>query len=190
MSNEPWKPSDDLAYSVDQWREIDRFPGFRFTHDGFIWSCWTLGCQPRIGSSWKRIKACDSGNGYLRVVLRDIENRRRSLWAHRLIAEAFLGSPPHGQEVRHFPDHNRTNNCVANLRYGTRADNCADCKLHGRNTQGDRHPLAKLSTHDVLRIRTLHNEDGTSVRDLAEMFGISRSQVYRLVSRQSWSDVR
>lgn len=51
--------------------------------------------------------------GYLKVALgRTCPNA----YLHQLVAEAFLGPPPPGQDVDHI-DHNRFNNELANLRY-------------------------------------------------------------------------
>lgn len=71
--------------------------------------------------------------GYAAVDLwRDGRPRRRRV--HVLVAAAFLGAPPVGEEVRHL-DGDRMNPRLANLAYGTRAENVADCLNHGTNHQ-------------------------------------------------------
>lgn len=50
---------------------------------------------------------------------------------HRLVARAFLGPCPPGQEVCHW-DGDPANNRIDNLRYDTRASNSTDTVRHGR----------------------------------------------------------
>lgn len=67
-----------------------------------------------------------ASSGYYTVAL----GRGNSRTVHSLVAEAFLGPKPDGHEVLHI-DGSRTNNCVANLRYGTRSENMLDAVKHG-----------------------------------------------------------
>lgn len=56
---------------------------------------------------------------------------------HSLVAEAFLGPRPEGQEVRHL-DGNGMNNDVSNLVYGTRQQNQRDRVEHGTHYLSNR----------------------------------------------------
>ena len=49
---------------------------------------------------------------------------------HRVVAAAFLGPCPDGQEVRHL-DGDCSNPAAANLAYGTRGENQLDKRRHG-----------------------------------------------------------
>lgn len=69
--------------------------------------------------------------GHRQVVLSD-GTSTRTFGVHRLVLAAFVGPCPEGQEVRHYPDHDPTNNHLSNLRYGTRAQNIQDMKQMGR----------------------------------------------------------
>lgn len=69
-------------------------------------------------------------DGYLRTPLSVQGVHTAPLLVHRLIAEAFLGPCPEGQEVRHL-DGNPANNVLTNLTYGTHAENSADMLRHG-----------------------------------------------------------
>jgi NUMOD4 motif/HNH endonuclease len=70
-----------------------------------------------------------NSDGYLTVVLCK-DARRLTVAVHRLVALAFLGPRPPGQEVRHL-DGTRTNNALPNLSYGTRSQNQIDSVQHG-----------------------------------------------------------
>jgi hypothetical protein len=89
-------------------------------------------------------------NGYMTVVL----GRGYKFYVHRLVALAFIGPCPEGQEVRHH-DGDRSHNAAANLLYGTRSDNMQDAVHHGtvRNQNMDKpacdsgHPYTAESTY-------------------------------------------
>lgn len=53
---------------------------------------------------------------------------------------------------------------------------------HGTSMRGEKHPLAKLSECDVLKIRSA---SGT-YREIGDKFGISREAVGRIKSRKNW----
>ena len=74
-------------------------------------------------------------NGYPTVKPR-VNGRYKSRRVHRLVAEAFLGECPEGQEVRHL-DGNPANNVLPNLCYGTRSENNLDAVGHGTHVMAN-----------------------------------------------------
>lgn len=85
--------------------------------------------------------------GYLQVGLfRD--GVRRQVYVHRLVLSAFIGEPPPGHEVCHGPG-GPADNRLANLRWGTHAENQQDIVRAGthyllRRTHCPRgHPLSE-----------------------------------------------
>jgi hypothetical protein len=91
------------------------------------------------------LKAAPATGGYLQVTLTR-HGVRASCRVHVLIASAFIGPRPDGQEVRHL-DGNRRNNDLRNLRYGTQSRNTLDSVAHGTHNQARKthcvkgHPL-------------------------------------------------
>lgn len=71
--------------------------------------------------------------GYRRVTLK-VDGKRKTAYVHRLVAEAFLGPCPEGQQVRHW-DGNPDNNRIDNLLYGTPSQNVLDTVRYGNHTQ-------------------------------------------------------
>lgn len=71
----------------------------------------------------------DRDRGYLRacLVIDGVIARPR---IHQLVALAFIGPQPDGEEVRHI-DGVRDHNIPSNLIYGTSAENRADTLIHG-----------------------------------------------------------
>lgn len=104
----------------EEWRPIAGFPGYEVSNYGRVMSY--RGRVPLLRSLAKR-------EGYPALALyADGKPRMRNV--HQLVAVAFLGPPPPGQEVRHL-DGDRANSRLENLRYGTRSENQKDAVQHG-----------------------------------------------------------
>ena len=128
-----------------------------------------------------------SKSGYSQVQLFCARKRGKSAYVQRLVADAFVPNPDNFPEVNHI-DENKSNNNSVNLEwcdryynthYGTRNDKIRD---YMRKTR------AKISTKEVEKIKLL--SDNKSVREIAQMFGISYSQVRRILSGANWRDVK
>jgi len=116
------------------------------------------------------------------------EDKKVRVWTiHRMVAEAFIGQRPPGNDVRHL-DGNPLNNNVENLSYGTRAENMADAVRHGVMQHGSQRHNAKLMDLDVVHIRQLV-WSGLPRKDVATMYGIGRTQVLRIILRDQWKHV-
>ena len=105
---------------------------------------------------------------HLSVVLGHGENGRA---VHVLVALAFLGPRPDGQDVRHL-DGNPKNNRLDNLAYGTRAENIYDVTRIGKAWR-------KLTADDVndIRSRIAHGEKGS---EIARLYGVSQGTIYAI----------
>lgn len=75
----------------------------------------------------------------------------------------------------------------AHLFLGTAADNAADrdAKSRGARLFGENNPRARITSQDVQRMRQLRAE-GALLRELADLFGVDRRQVGRIVRRERW----
>lgn len=103
----------------------------------------------------------------------------------RLIAEAFLGPCPAGQQVRHLNGDHSDNRAV-NLAYGTPKQNAADKESHGTVARGERINTARLDTASVRRIRTT---TGAAASDLAQQHGVTPSTIRRVLRGETWRHV-
>ena len=99
---------------------------------------------------------------HLSVVLGHGENGAS---VHRLVASAFLGPCPSGQEVRHL-DGNPKNNIVTNLAYGTRTENICDVMRIGKAWRA-------LTIEDVRDIRQRISQGEKGV-DIARRYKVSQ----------------
>lgn len=96
--------------------------------------------------------------GYPAVVLS--RNRKvKGFLVHQLIAAAFLGPRPEGQEVRHW-DGNPQNNNISNLLYGTPIENAQDKFRHGT---GPRREFCKRG-HDLSVTRFFRRSGSSDCR--------------------------
>lgn len=111
----------------------------------------------------------------------------RMMLAHRAAWEIANGPIPKGLCVLHKCD---TPLCVnpAHLFLGTIADNNADMLGKGRASggglKGEDHGGSKLTSAQVLEIRATV---GVSQRKLCSKYGIGRSHIHRIISRECWS---
>lgn len=151
-----------------EYRDIAGFPGYRVGNDGSVWSCRTKHGKP--STSWRRRAARDSGLGYLQVVL-SLNGVAYSRYVHRLVLEAFVGPCPEGMQCCHGPDFTRSNNCLSNLRWGTREENDAERRC------------VKLSAEDVEQMAALRR-DGMTLRAIGEKYGVRRPTVAKRLARR------
>lgn len=137
MHDETWRPVPrwESYYEVSDLGQVRSLPRNK-PH----WRGGTMRVAGRI------LKQATLATGYQRVTLQ-VENRREQRDVQTLVAEAFFGSRPRGEEVRH-KDGNRRNNRADNLEYGTSGQNRLDSVAHGthRNSRKEeckrRHLLA------------------------------------------------
>jgi hypothetical protein len=116
------------------------------------------------------------------------DGKSKNYLVHRLVAEAFIGSIPPGNEVHHI-DSNPENNTLPNLEFVTPKRNMRHAvartgKANWRGI-GEKHPMSKLSRVDVIEIRRLYLE-GMTQAALGKQFGVSESAIQRITKRKNW----
>jgi hypothetical protein len=108
-------------------KEIPGFPGYFVGNDGTVWTSKIKAGNfaGQIGSAIEMMKDRPDKYGYRVVGLR---NGRRQITrkVHQLVLSAFVGPMPDGMEGCHYPNSNRSNNNVDNLRWDTKAENAKD----------------------------------------------------------------
>jgi len=140
--------------------------------------------SPGKGATVGRLRKPRLLNGYIAYWLK-VGGVTTVRYAHRLVADAFLGPIPPGMQVNH-KDGNRANCDVANLEIVTNGENRAHSyRVLGvspnRGRVGEAHHNARLTWEQVCDIRKAHSE-GVGPKDLGLRYGISRTGIHRIVS--------
>lgn len=117
------------------------------------------------------------------VILTARDGTRRHAKVHTLVLTAFVGPRPVGLVCRHL-DGDPANNVLANLRWGTHKENCADRARHGTWA---RPTPRKLKMAQAAEIRALAAQ-GHTMTALADQFGISITGISKLVRGLSYND--
>lgn len=182
---------------MTEWRSVPDYDGwYEVSSEGEVRS-W-IGRRAYPGAERRRrktpyvLKQFTSPTGYLHLRLYLPNGQAGNRNTHELVLLAFVGPPNFvGAEVRHLnglPGDNR----IQNLRWGTKKENEQDKYFHGtRNRPEKREPRWTQLTEDTVReIRRLHNQGGITQRDLAKKFGVTPSNLCRIVNRKSWKNVR
>ena len=127
----------------------------------------------RNGTHYKILKPHQTEKGYVRVCCR-INGKQRNQRVHRLVAAAFIGPCPTGEEINH-KDGKKTNNDISNLQYVTPIENRRHAVRNGLYQ-----PKLKYSQVVVDRIRSLR-EDGHTFASIATAVGVSHSYCWNVV---------
>lgn len=115
----------------EEWNDVPGYPGYQAS---------TLGQVRSFRRGAPRILRRGKGKSdYPTVTLFSEEGRPHCMAVHRVVLLTYRGPRPPGHEARHFPDRNKQNCRLANLSWGTRAQNDADKVFHGTVPRGDNH---------------------------------------------------
>lgn len=158
------------------------------THDEWVAGFWKRVARlgPRQCWPWKGT-VTTSGYGQLKRA-----GGKTNDYAHRVSVELKSGQRvPKGMVVMHMCDNPL---CVnpSHLRVATQRENVQDMLNKGRakppSVRGERHGSAKLSDDQTLELRAIwdmrHTDPRITQEALAKKYGISQSQVSRIVNRQ------
>jgi hypothetical protein len=129
---------------------------------------------------------------YLSVSL-SREGRTQTIRVHRLVAEAFLGSPA-GRQVNHKSGI-KADNRLVNLEWVTSSRNMHHAYATGLRTptppprlRGEQHPESKLTESAVRTIRASRGQ--VQQAELGRQFGVSQSHISEVQAGKCWRHVR
>lgn len=148
-----------------------------------------LSAPDPVSGCWRWSGTTRGGYGRLMIGSR-INQTRKSVSAHRLSYETFVGAVPAGMEVCHKCDNRR---CVnpQHLFVGSRQANIDDRENKGRGGQrhGEKNGNAKLTANDVEQIRSSFSPRRITRQMLAERFGVSESTIKDILIGRKWSTI-
>ena len=171
---------------MEVWKGVGGHVGlYQVSNRGRVKSFW----KDKNGQMLMPIKA---GNGYLVVNLcRD--GKRKTVYVHRLVIEAFLGNAPSPNHQVNHKNGDRTDNRVENLEWVTPSENnkhafrALDKKP--TNMKGEANGNARLNDRMVRQIRKFYASGNHTYAELAKMFGVCQATIGYIVRRETWKHV-
>lgn len=179
--------SESHSTAPVEYRPIAGFPGYRVGSDGSVWSSRERGRGAGKTKAWSPMKICYSCHGYATICMM-ADGKARSRRVARVVLEAFIGPCPTGMQACHFPDRNKRNNSISNLRWGTAQENADDRDVHQTTARGERAGTAKLTEEKVREIRRLFDA-GDNRAEIGRKFGITMRSVFFIGTRAQWKHV-
>ncbi len=163
--------------------EFLEVPGF---HGYAVSRCGLLVSNRR--GKWRRLLGYVSNLGYVVHVLYDGLGGKFPKLLHRLVLEAWSGSPPVAGMFALHGDGNSLNNCIENLRWGTQKENYADSVGHGTNSRGEKHGCSTMTVAIVREIRHLR-EGGMTYKAIGAMVGVTKDAARDVGAGETWAQV-
>jgi hypothetical protein len=173
---------------------VPDLPGEEWRPVGGYEDLYSVSSMGRVRSFWagrglgKRgglLRPAVGTTGHLTVALSHPDKSKRSWPVHQLVAYAFLGPCPPGQEVRHGPN-GKLDNRASELCYGTRKQNLADRDRDGTDLRGDHCTYAKLTAVIVAECKRRYAA-GETQTVLAREFGVSQTAICDAVNGRRWA---
>lgn len=167
---------------TEVWKQLNRFPAYAVSSLGRIKRI-KPGRSTKSGRILKQIFHAKIGYNMVNL---SIGGKITQIFVHQLIAEAFLGQCPPGQEVNH-KDTDKINNNQSNLEYVSRKQNTIHAAKHGLivGKKGEECNMSKLTKNDVTEIIFLIRKKLTQ-KQIANRFQVDPSTISRIKNGYNW----
>lgn len=120
-----------------------------------------------------------------------INYKRTTSRAHRMVYEEMFGEIPKGLVVRHKCDNKLCIN-PEHLELGTIADNAHDIDERGYRLKGEDIATSKLKESDVISIKKIFKQKKPNkqiVLNLAKKYGVGVSTIYDIYYGKTWKHI-
>jgi len=112
----------------------------------------------------------------------------KTLYVHRLVAEAFIPNPHSKAQVNHI-DGNKLNNNSDNLEWVNQSEN----ELHARNKGlkrrdcfGDKRYVLGKPKLNITTANEIRSMKSLSTNELAEKYNVSRHTIKKIINNERW----
>ena len=167
------------GYDEEVWTEIEGFERYLISNYGRVWSK----RGERVLKTW--ISNC----GYELVGL-TVNSKTTKVSIHRLVAKHFIPNHNNKEQVNHI-DGNKINNKAQNLEWSTQSENMRHANKNGltRDRKGNNSFYHKVNEDDVLKIRKMYATGNYLMREIAEMYGVTRHTIGKIIRRKNWKHI-
>lgn len=171
LHEEVWKgiPGYEARYQVSNFGRVKALPVRLFVRSNN-----TRLYRGKIKASTKM------RNGYMATWLK-VDNKKKIVYVHRLIAEAFIPNPDSKPQINHR-DGDKCNNKLSNLEWVTAEENAQHAQLTGlaNNPKGEDNGRAVLSKEEALKIKTLCQTHTTE--EIRLLLGLPKTKRYLIAN--------
>ncbi len=164
------------------WKDIPDYEGYQVSNKGNVKSL----SYNRTGKEGI-LKLCLCSMGYPIVSL-GINGKMKSKRVHRIVAETFISNPEGKPNINHI-NGIKTDNRMENLEWCTQKENVHHSEKNGlaKHARGEKAGRSKITKVDAMEIKYGHQ--GMKQKDIAEIYGISQSQVCRIRLGKLWGHI-
>lgn len=163
---------------MSRFREIEGYNGYIIYDDGRVYSSKTNKfLSYRVNKSgYRYVNLCNNG-------------KYKSVSIHRLVGKYFVDNLNDYKCLNHI-DCNKQNNLYSNLEWCTIKYNCEHASKNGllNIKKGEESNLSVLTKSEVCNIRRLYNTTNLSMNNIANLYGVSKSNIYQIVKNIIWHD--
>lgn len=166
---------------IELWKPIIGFEDrYEVSNHGNVRGFWYGGYKMK---SPKLKKPQRNKNGYYYVILQN-GKIMKSFLLHRLVLSTFDKPMDRNIDCCH-KNHNREDNRLCNLEWGTRKYNEFQKKLNGTTAMGEKNGKSKMTNEKVLQIRQLFSE-GKSTNSIAKQLNLKQQNVWCICTKKTW----
>ena len=171
------------------WKDIKEYEGYyQVNEEGKVKSVerWISNGSPNGMIKKEQIlKTQQNKNGYLQVTLCK-QGKKKCVYVHRLVAEAFLDNPNNLETVNH-KNGNKLDNNVSNLEFSSYQENnqhAYDTGLHNKN---ENHYKARLTIEQVKEIK--ENGKYDTYEAIGKKYGVSKATIRDILVGNTWKNI-
>ena len=179
----------------EQWRDIPNIDNYQVSNLGNVrrketkyWSTHRNGKKFLNRYLARDIKPWDNGKGYKMFGI-CLKPSRKIEYVHRAVAKAFVPNPKNLPEINH-KNGVKSDNRAENIEWCNRSLNMKHARETGLHiNQGQGVSWAKLTNKDVRRIK-MALETGIQQKELAEIFGVSKTTICSIWKGGRWGHLK
>lgn len=174
---------------MEVWKQIEGYENFyEVSNKGRVRSVDRIGIHAVHKKEFVKkgiiLKPEEKSKLYPRVFLSK-NNKVRTEYVHRLVAQAFLKRDKERNHINH-KNGIKNDNRIENLEWCTQLENNEHGFKTGLLKHGQESNLSRLSKSDVLEIVRLKNQ-GVTIKELSEKYKVHKITIRRIFKKESWA---